>query len=184
MPFYPGPGLGGHCIPIDPFYLTWRAREVGICTKFIELAGEVNANMPHYVVERLREELDRRFGKALSGSRILIVGVSYKKNVGDMRESPALTIMELLDRAGARVDYYDPFFPVIPPTRDHPNLAGKASIPFEDYLLARFDGSVIVTDHDDVDYEALLRFSRLIVDTRNRLAGSAGLDYAAVVAKA
>jgi UDP-N-acetyl-D-glucosamine dehydrogenase len=184
MPFYPGPGLGGHCIPIDPFYLTWRAREVGICTRFIELAGEVNANMPRYVIERLREELDRRFGKALSGSRILIIGVSYKKNVGDMRESPALPIMELLDRAGARVDYYDPFFPVIPPTRNHPNLAGKASIPFEDYLLARFDGSVIVTDHDDVDYEALLRFSRLILDTRNRMAGLARLDYAKVVARA
>jgi UDP-N-acetyl-D-glucosamine dehydrogenase len=184
MAFHPGPGVGGHCIPIDPFYLTWRAREVGIRTRFIELAGEVNANMPRYVIERLREELDRRFGKALSGSRILIVGVSYKKNVGDMRESPALTIMQLLDRAGARVDYYDPFFPVIPPTRNHPNLAGKASIPFEDYLLARFDASVIVTDHDDVDYEALLRFSRLILDTRNRLAGLAGSAYASVVAKA
>lgn len=184
MPFYPGPGLGGHCIPIDPFYLTWRAREVGICTRFIELAGEVNANMPHYVVERFREELDRHFGKALSGARILVIGLSYKKNVADMRESPALTIMELLDRAGAKVDYFDPFFPVIPPTRNHPTLAGKACIPFEPYLLARFDGSIIVTDHDCIDYESLSRFSRLILDTRNVLSGLTGAEYSAVVAKA
>jgi len=184
MPFYPGPGLGGHCIPIDPFYLTWRAREVGIQTRFIELAGEVNANMPRYVVERLREEMDRRFGKALSGARILVVGLSYKKNVADMRESPALTIMEQLDKAGAKVDYFDPFFPIIPPTRNHPGLAGKACVPFEDYLLARFDAAMIVTDHDNVDYEALLRFSKLILDTRNVLSGIAGPDYAHVVAKA
>ncbi len=184
MPFYPGPGLGGHCIPIDPFYLTWKAREIGICTRFIELAGEVNTSMPRYVVDRLREELDRRFGKGLSGAHILIVGIAYKKNVGDMRESPALSIMEYLTRAGAKVDYCDPYFPVIPPTRQHAALAGKASISLLDYTLARYDGTVIVTDHDGIDYAALLRFSKLIVDTRNTLAGLAGKDYAHKVAKA
>ena len=184
MPFYPGPGLGGHCIPIDPFYLTWKARELGISTRFIELAGEINTSMPRYVVDRLREELDRRFGKGLSAARILIVGVAYKKNLDDMRESPALTIMEQLDQLGAKVDYYDPYFPVIPPTRQHAALAGKASIPFEEYLLARYDGTVIVTDHDNIDYAMLLRFSKLVLDTRNVLATIAGPDYAHVVARA
>jgi UDP-N-acetyl-D-glucosamine dehydrogenase len=184
MPFYPGPGLGGHCIPIDPFYLTWKARELGIGTRFIELAGEVNTSMPRYVVDRLRDELDRRFGKGLSNARILIVGVAYKKNVDDMRESPALIIMECLDEASAKVDYHDPYFPVIPPTRRHAALAGKASVPLEGYNLARYDGVVIVTDHDNVDYAALLRYSKLIVDTRNVLARLASPDYAQVVAKA
>ncbi|HYG86197.1 MAG TPA: nucleotide sugar dehydrogenase [Azospirillum sp.] len=184
MPFYPGPGLGGHCIPIDPFYLTWKARELGIATRFVELAGEVNAGMPDYVVHRLREELDRRFCKGLSGARILVVGIAYKKNVSDMRESPALTIMELLDRAGAKVDYYDPYFAVIPPTRQHAALAGKACIPFEDYALARYDAAMIVTDHTNVDYAKLLSFSKLVVDTRN-VVGSLGLsENPKVVAKA
>jgi UDP-N-acetyl-D-glucosamine dehydrogenase len=183
MPFYPGPGLGGHCIPIDPFYLTWKARELGITTRFIELAGEVNTAMPRYIVERLRDELDRRFGRSLLGARILIVGIAYKKNVDDMRESPALTIMEILDHAGAKVDYYDPYFPVIPPSRNHAALAGKACVPFENYILARYDAAVIVTDHDEVDYEALLQFSSLIIDTRNALARTGAAD-ARTVAKA
>jgi UDP-N-acetyl-D-glucosamine dehydrogenase len=184
MPFYPGPGLGGHCIPIDPFYLTWKARELGITTRFIELAGEVNTSMPRYVVGRLRDELDRRFGKGLSGARILIVGIAYKKNLDDMRESPALSIMDCLDEAGARVDYHDPYFPILPPTRRHPTLAGKASVPLEGHNLARYDGAVIVTDHDNVDYTTLLRFSKLIVDTRNVLAKLADPEYAPLVAKA
>jgi UDP-N-acetyl-D-glucosamine dehydrogenase len=184
MPFYPGPGLGGHCIPIDPFYLTWKARELGIATRFIELAGEVNTSMPRYVVGRLRDELDRRFGKGLHGARILIVGIAYKKNVDDMRESPALSIMDSLDEVGARVDYHDPYFPILPSTRRHPTLAGKASVPLEGHNLARYDAAVIVTDHDDVDYTTLLRFSKLIVDTRNVLAKLAGPDQAQVVAKA
>lgn len=184
MPFYPGPGLGGHCIPIDPFYLTWKARELGIATRFIELAGEVNTSMPRYVVDRLRDELDRRFGRGLSGARILIVGIAYKKNVDDMRESPALSIMETLDAAGARVDYHDPYFPRIPPTRRHPALAGKASVPLEGHNLAQYDGVVIVTDHDNIDYPTLLRFSKLIVDTRNVLARVSGRDDARSVAKA
>jgi UDP-N-acetyl-D-glucosamine dehydrogenase len=184
MPFYPGPGLGGHCIPIDPFYLTWKARELGIATRFIELAGEVNAGMPRYVVERVREELDRRSSKGLSGARILVVGIAYKKNVADLRESPALTIMEQLDAAGARVDYYDPNFAIIPPTRKHAVLAGKASIPFESYSLTRYDATLIVTDHDEVDYPTLARFSKLIVDTRNRVAPLMGREYAHLVANA
>ncbi|WP_207485269.1 nucleotide sugar dehydrogenase [Arenibaculum pallidiluteum] len=184
MPFYPGPGLGGHCIPIDPFYLTWKARELGISTRFIELAGEVNTSMPRYVVDRLREELDRRYAKALSGARILVVGIAYKKNVADLRESPALTIMELLDALGARVDYHDPHFPMIPPTRRHAALAGKAVIPLEPCYLARYDAVVIVTDHDEVDYLTLLRYSKLVVDTRNVVAGLAGPEHASVVVKA
>jgi len=184
MPFYPGPGLGGHCIPIDPFYLTWKARELGISTRFIELAGEINTNMPRYVVDRLREELDRRSGHGLFGARILIVGVAYKKNVDDMRESPAITIMKYLDQLGARVDYYDPYFPVIPATRQYAELAGKASIAFEGYLLARYDAAVIVTDHDGVDYSTLLRFSKLVLDTRNATARVQGADYRHVVARA
>jgi len=184
MPFYPGPGLGGHCIPIDPFYLTWKAREIGIGTRFIELAGEVNTSMPRYVVDRLREELDRRFGKGLSSARILIVGIAYKKNVGDMRESPALTIMEYLKQAGAHVDYCDPYVPVIPPTRQHGGFAGKASVPLTGSTLADYDGTVIATDHDGVDYAAILEFSKLIVDTRNALAKLRGATYAHKVSKA
>ena len=184
MPFYPGPGLGGHCIPIDPFYLTWKARELGIATRFIELAGEVNTAMPRYVVERLRKELDRHCGRGLFGARILIVGVAYKKNIGDLRESPALAIMDCLADAGAQTDYYDPFVPTIPPTRHHAALAGKASVPFEGEYLACFDAAVIVTDHDQVDYERLLRFSKLVLDTRNRIAARPQRETRAVLARA
>lgn len=167
MPFYPGPGLGGHCIPIDPFYLTWKARELGIGTRFIELAGEVNTSMPAFVVARLREELDRRFNKGLVGTRILIVGLAYKKNVDDMRESPALTIIEQLERIGARADYHDPYFPDIPPSRRHPHLIGRPSVPLDAASLSRYAAAVIVTDHDCIDYALLLEHLELVVDTRN-----------------
>ena len=167
MPFHPGPGLGGHCIPIDPFYLTWKARELDIATRFIELAGEVNIGMPAYVVGRLREALDRRFGKGLTASRILIVGLAYKKNVDDMRESPALTIMAQLERAGAQVDYHDPYFPDIRPSRQYPHLCGRPSVPLQAGTLSRYDAAVIVTDHDGIDYALLVQHLRLIVDTRN-----------------
>jgi UDP-N-acetyl-D-glucosamine dehydrogenase len=170
MPFYPGPGLGGHCIPIDPFYLTWKARELGISTRFIELAGEINTSMPAFVVGRLRVELDRRFGKGLSGSRILIVGMAYKKNIDDMRESPALAIFHQLENAGARVSYYDPYCPVIPLTREHADLAGKQSVLFDEQVLSEQEAAVIVTDHDNIDYRTLARCSRLVIDTRNALA--------------
>jgi len=167
MAFYPGPGLGGHCIPIDPFYLTWRARGFGIPTRFIELAGEINSNMPRWVVDRMVEVLDLRAGKALSQSRLLVIGAAYKKNVDDMRESPALVIIEMLQRRGATVDYYDPLVPVIPPTREHSALAGMKSVAFTPAVLATYDAALVVTDHDRIDWQNLVDHARLIVDTRN-----------------
>lgn len=167
MPFYPGPGLGGHCIPIDPFYLTWKAREFDISTRFIELAGEINSAMPQRVVERLAQALDAHAGKGLNGAKVLIAGIAYKKNVDDMRESPALKIIEILERRGARVAYFDPFVPVIPQTREHAELAGRKSVPWRADLAADYHAVLIVTDHDTVDYAALAAHAPLIVDTRN-----------------
>jgi len=168
MPFWPGPGLGGHCIPIDPFYLTWRAREFGIATKFVELAGEINRMMPAYVVGRLAEELDRRFARGLNGARILLLGVAYKKNVDDTRESPAFAIWELLRERGAAVAYHDPHVPEIPKIREHADLAGLASIPLTAESLAAFEAVLIITDHDAVDYRLVRDHARLVIDTRGR----------------
>jgi UDP-N-acetyl-D-glucosamine dehydrogenase len=165
MPFYPGPGLGGHCIPIDPFYLTWKAREYDVATRFIELAGEINTAMPHYVVDRLARALDERFAKGLNGARILIVGLAYKKNVDDTRESPALRLIELLEQRGAKVDYHDPMVAEIPTTRHHAAIAGRKSVPLN--AAADCDAALIVTDHDAIDYAALVAGARLVVDTRN-----------------
>ncbi|MCK6453704.1 MAG: nucleotide sugar dehydrogenase [Alphaproteobacteria bacterium] len=167
MPFYPGPGLGGHCIPIDPFYLTWKAREFGVATRFIELAGEVNQAMPDYVVNVLADALDRRFAKGLNGARVLLLGMAYKRNVDDLRESPALRLIELLEQRQAVVDYYDPYIPVIPRTREHPELAGRRSVKWNPRGLARYDAALICTDHEAVDYAALVRQSRLVIDSRN-----------------
>jgi UDP-N-acetyl-D-glucosamine dehydrogenase len=167
MPFYPGPGLGGHCIPIDPFYLSWRARAFDVETKFIELAGEVNRAMPKIVVQMLQEALSDRFARALRDANILVLGVAYKKNVDDLRESPALRIMEMLKSAGARVSYADPFIPEIPPTREHVGLMGMRSVDTDAATLAGFDAVLITTDHDCVDYAALVAGSKLVVDTRN-----------------
>lgn len=167
MAFYPGPGLGGHCIPIDPFYLTWKAHEFGISTRFIELAGEINTRMPHHVVSRLAEALDRHAGVSLSRARVLIVGVAYKKNIDDMRESPSLVLIELLEARGATVEFYDPLIPVIPPTREHANLTGRRSIEWSEAAVNEYDAVLISTDHDAVDYMALVEHARLIVDTRN-----------------
>lgn len=167
MPFYPGPGLGGHCIPIDPFYLTWKAREHDLSTRFIELAGEINANMPQYVVSRLREALDRSAGKGLSRSRILIVGIAYKRNVPDMRESPSVRLMELLIEQGAKVDYLDPHVPEIPRMRAYPQLMGKAAVEPGDVAARGFDAVLISTDHDQIDYAALVELGVPVVDTRN-----------------
>jgi len=169
MPFYPGPGLGGHCIPVDPFYLTWRAREFDISTRFIELAGEVNRAMPAYVVNRLSEELDRRFGVSLSRAHILLVGLAYKKNVRDTRESPAFKIMELLDQRGAQISYHDPNVPAFPHTREHSRFSDYNSVPLGASTLAGIDAVVIITDHDDVDYKLLADEARLIIDTRNAM---------------
>ncbi|MDX2156001.1 MAG: nucleotide sugar dehydrogenase [Hyphomicrobiaceae bacterium] len=167
MPFYPGPGLGGHCIPIDPFYLTWKAREYEVATRFIELSGQINTGMPHYVIERLAEALDRRFGRGLNGARILIVGMAYKKNVDDIRESPSLKLTELIERRGGHVDYHDPFIPAIPVTRAHADLAGRLSVSLDPSVVATYDAVLISTDHDDIDWAGLVRSARLVVDTRN-----------------
>jgi UDP-N-acetyl-D-glucosamine dehydrogenase len=170
MPFYPGPGLGGHCIPIDPFYLTWKAREFGITTRFIELAGEINTLMPHYVVSKLSEALNARAAKALKGAHILIIGLAYKKNVDDMRESPALTLIELLEAQGAKVDYHDPIITQIKPSREHPHLAGRRSKALSDATLKRADAVLIVTDHDAIDFKRIGKLASLVVDTRNTMA--------------
>ena len=170
MPFYPGPGLGGHCIPIDPFYLTWKAREYEINTRFIELAGEIISHMPHYVVQKLSRNLDLRSAKSMNGAKILMIGMAYKRNVDDMRETPALKIIELLEDRGAHVDYHDPFIPVIPKTREHPEFAGRQSVPLTEKGVAEYDAVVIVTDHDDVDYGMVVKHALLVIDTRNATA--------------
>lgn len=167
MPFYPGPGLGGHCIPIDPFYLTWKSREFETPTRFIELAGEINTAMPHHIVTRLAEALDIRSGKALSRSRVLLIGLAYKKNVPDIRESPSLRLMELIERRGGSAAYFDPYVPEIPSTREYAELKGRRSIEWDEVALKSFDAVVIATDHDNVDYDAISRLAPLIVDTRN-----------------
>nr|WP_281262086.1 nucleotide sugar dehydrogenase [Azospirillum thermophilum] len=174
MPFYPGPGLGGHCIPIDPFYLTWKAREYDINTRFIELAGEVNSAMPDHVAQTLQNALNDRFARSLKGSRILLLGLAYKKNVDDIRESPAFALLHLLEGRGAVVDYHDPHVPQIPPTREHSCFAGRRSVPLTADGLAGYDAALICTDHDAVDYRLLADGVPLIVDTRNAMRGITG----------
>lgn len=175
MPFYPGPGLGGHCIPIDPFYLTWKAREFDMTTRFVELSGQINASMPRYVVDRLAEALDRVSCRGLNGATILLVGLAYKKNVDDMRESPSLVLIEMLEARGAKVSYHDPYIPTIPMTREHAEFAGRQSADLTADEVARYDGVLIATDHDNVNWEVLVENARLIVDTRNACA-KAGLS--------
>ena len=167
MPFYPGPGLGGHCIPIDPFYLTWASRAYELPTRFIELAGEINSAMPRHVVGKLAEALDIRLGKALSRSKVLVIGLAYKKNVPDIRESPSLKLIELIEERGGSASYYDPHVPEIPPTREYGAFKGRPSIVWDEAHIRAFDAVLIATDHDDVDYAALAGWSALIVDTRN-----------------
>ena len=167
MPFYPGPGLGGHCIPIDPFYLAAKAREFDLSARFIELAGEINTAMPARVVAKAGAALSQRLGRALKGARVLVLGLAYKKNIDDTRESPGLKIIELLLRGGAEVSYHDPFLAELPVTRRHGALAGRRSIPLESSTLSAFDMAIICTDHDGVDYRLLLAHCPLVVDTRN-----------------
>lgn len=162
-PYYPGPGLGGHCIPIDPFYLTWKAREYGLHTRFIELSGEINRAMPEYVVAKLSSALNER-SKPLKGSRILILGIAYKKNVDDTRESPSVEIMELLRASGADIAYSDPHVPVFPKMRDH--HFELSSLCIDEETLKSFDAVLIATDHNKFDYEKIKKYSQLIIDTR------------------
>lgn len=170
MAFYPGPGLGGHCIPIDPFYLTWKAREFEQSTRFIELAGEINTGMPHYVVSRIAEALNS-VKKSLNGSRVLVLGLAYKPNVDDERESPSYRIMEMLKQGGADVAYHDPHVPVIRPTREHPQWAGVESVAWNRQIISAFDAVVVATAHTTVNYRDLADWAPLIVDTRNALNG-------------
>lgn len=163
--YYPGPGLGGHCIPIDPFYLTWKAREYGLHTRFIELSGEVNQAMPEYVVNKLMDGLNNK-GKALKGSKVLVLGIAYKKNVDDMRESPSVEIMELLEAKGCMVAYSDPHVPVFPKMREHHFELSSVSLTAEN--LAGFDAVVLATDHDKFDYELISRHAQLVVDSRGK----------------
>jgi UDP-N-acetyl-D-glucosamine dehydrogenase len=173
MPFYPGPGLGGHCIPIDPFYLTWKAREYGKHTRFIELAGEINTQMPHHVVHRVADALNAQ-QKSISGSSVLILGLAYKPNVDDERESPSYVLMDLLADRGALLEYYDPHVPVIKPTREHSHWAGKKSVEWNRATVESFDLVLIATNHSSVNYHELSDWANCIVDTRNAMAGLPG----------
>jgi UDP-N-acetyl-D-glucosamine dehydrogenase len=169
MPFYPGPGLGGHCIPIDPFYLTWKAKEYGINTRFIELAGEINTNMPYWVVSKVMNALNDR-DKHLKNSKILILGVAYKKNIDDVRESPSVELIQKLMEKGALVYYSDPYIPTIPLMRKYNISLNSIALDIE--TISQMDCVVIATDHDIFDYEMLYKASNLIIDTRGRYRGS------------
>lgn len=182
MPFYPGPGLGGHCIPIDPFYLTWKAREYHVPTRFIELAGEINTNAPYLVVDRLVDALSKHRQACMTGARILMIGVAYKKNVEDTRESPAFTLIEEIEERGGSVSFHDPFVSKIPHMREHANMAGRESIALTKDNVGAYDAVLICTDHDDVDYRLIGEAAKLIVDTRNVMA-SVG-DIKAIVVRA
>ncbi len=166
MEFHPGPGLGGHCIPIDPFYLAWKAREYDISTKFIELAGEINTYQPYYVVEKTRDLLNKN-GKSLSQSKILIIGVSYKKNIDDMRESPSLKLIELFQAKGTKVDYHDPYISKLPPTRKYNFDMTSVDTSSLVSRLPSYDVVLISTDHDSIDYQLIAQHAKLIIDTRN-----------------
>ena len=170
MKFTPGPGLGGHCIPIDPFYLTWKAREFQENTRFIELAGEINTHMPQYVVEQTSKALNMH-RKAVNGSKILLVGLAYKPNVDDIRESPTFELMDLLEELGAEVAFYDSYIPTIPPTREHPEYIGRNSVEWNKASISEFDAVLIATNHSDINYHELADWSDCVIDTRNAMKG-------------
>ena len=165
MPFYPGPGLGGHCIPVDPFYLSWKAREYDFATRFIELAGEINTAMPYHVVEAIATALNSK-KKSLNGAKLLILGVAYKKDVDDLRESPTLKIMQLLQQRGVEIDYNDPYFPQLHKMR-HYNYENMKSVPLSPQTIGSYDGVVIATDHSSYDYASIVDAAKVVVDTRN-----------------
>jgi UDP-N-acetyl-D-glucosamine dehydrogenase len=166
QPFYPGPGVGGHCIPCDPFYLTWKARKFGLTTPFIEMAGKTNEAMPAWVVDKTETALQKR-GKALSGANVLVLGLAYKKDVDDLRESPSLTVIELLERAGSKVFYNDPFFPTVGSGRKY--HIERSSTPLEN--LGQYDVVLILTNHSDYNYEEIVAEAQLVIDTRNATRG-------------
>jgi len=168
MKFTPGPGLGGHCIPIDPFYLTWKAREVERYTRFIELAGEINTSMPRYVVDQTASALNQH-KKALNGSTVLLIGLAYKPDVDDDRESPTYKLMDYFSTVGSEVDYYDPYVPAVPKTREHAQWEGKKSIEWTKEMISSYDVVVISTDHKSIDYAELAEWANLIVDSRNAM---------------
>ena len=167
MPFYPGPGLGGHCIPVDPFYLSWRAKELGEVSEFIELSGKINTGMPERVVSALVLGIENKLKKRVDESKILILGLAYKKNVDDTRESPSFVIIKSLEKRGAVVEYFDEYVPVIPKTRDHSDLEGRKSITWDLNSLSTYDAVLICTDHDNLPYSDIALNAKLVVDTRN-----------------
>ncbi|MGH7951915.1 MAG: nucleotide sugar dehydrogenase [Limisphaerales bacterium] len=182
MPFYPGPGLGGHCIPIDPFYLAWRARQFGQETRFVELAGEINTAMPKKIIARTGEALASQ-KKSLRGAKILILGLAYKANVDDDRESPSYVLMDLLKARGAKVFYFDPHIPVIRPSREHSHWTGTKSVPWNQKMISSFDAVLIATAHDAINFYELAEWSQLILDTRNAMA-AAGIKMSGKIWKA
>ena len=164
MPFFPGPGLGGHCIPIDPFYLTWKARQYGVESHFIQLAGEVNVSMPQYVVQKIESALAVS-GNKVENCRVLLLGLAYKKNVDDDRESVTFKVMELLAKKVREVDYNDPYIPIIKPRREYKCFVGKKSVPLKN--IDQYDITVILTDHSSYNYDEIVKHSKIVVDTRN-----------------
>ena len=171
MPFYPGPGIGGDCIPVSPVYLSWRAKDVGSSLPMIDLARSNNDHAPDMIAGRVAVELSKDGGKPVKGARVLILGVSYKKDIEDTRESPALAILNRLEEMGAACDYHDPYFPVMPETRDHPRLAGRVSVPLTAEALGGYDAVLVTTDHTSVDYQLVARAAPLVLDTRNAFDG-------------
>jgi UDP-N-acetyl-D-glucosamine dehydrogenase len=165
MPFYPGPGLGGHCIPVDPYYLSWKAREYDFATRFIELAGEINTAMPYHVVDALVRALNER-EKSLKGSKVLLLGMAYKKDVDDLRESPSLKLLELLTASGAKLDYNDPYFPALHKMR-HYDFSHMRSVDLTPQQIAKYDCVLIATDHSSYNVEEIVKNAKLVVDTRN-----------------
>ena len=174
MPFYPGPGLGGHCIPIDPFYLSYKAKEFGLIARFIELSGEINTQMPNLVVSNLTKAMNDNLKKPLNGSKVLIIGIAYKKDIDDIRESPSLVLIESLKSLGASTDYHDEFVPEIPATREHKSLEGMKSVPLNEKTLKAYDAVLICTNHSYISYQDLANNALLILDTRNAMKNITG----------
>jgi UDP-N-acetyl-D-glucosamine dehydrogenase len=170
MPFYPGPGLGGHCIPIDPFYLSWKVKEVGFEARFIELAGQVNGAMPHHVVDKVTDALNSH-SKAVRGANVFVIGISYKRDIDDMRESPALDVMAVLKQKGAKISYHDPYVATLS-ARDWPGAEDLKSVALTPQALEHADCVVIVTDHKVLDYKTIVERAKLIVDSRNAIKGA------------